>query len=74
MNFVELLRKSGSGFLSQSLDIGYVACGVLLLVWEDVSNVRGEVYRKGVGFILGGEVCVFWFNSWVGVGLLCSLS
>lgn len=42
--------------------------------FEDESNVRGEVFVKGLGVTVGeGKGVPFWYNDWVGVGPLCFL-
>lgn len=40
----------------------------------DVSNVRGKVFEKGLGFNVGeGANVRFWLDDYEGVGPLCNL-
>ena len=49
--------------------LGVIAC------MGDVYNIRGEVFRKGIGFkIGGGSSACLWVDDWLRVGILCSLS
>ena len=52
----------------------------LLSLWRviscfgEVSNVRGEVFNKSVGFRVGeGKNVRFWYDDWVGIGKFWSL-
>ena len=43
--------------------------------FREVSNVRGEVFYKSVGFRVGeGNNVRFWYDDWVGIGKFVSFS
>ena len=55
---------------------GYCRSGVWRVIASvgDESNIRGETFHKGLGFVVGvGRGVRFWLDSWLGVGPLYSL-
>eukprot|EP00268_Persea_americana_P062604 TRINITY_DN8040_c1_g2_i5.p1 TRINITY_DN8040_c1_g2~~TRINITY_DN8040_c1_g2_i5.p1 ORF type:complete len:221 (+),score=17.67 TRINITY_DN8040_c1_g2_i5:284-946(+) len=68
-----MVRMSGGGSLNVSVSKGCQVNGVITCFGE-VSNVRGEIFNKSVGFRVGeGKNVRFWYDDWVGIGKFWSL-
>lgn len=69
-----LIRRRGGRFLVESLDTGDLHVGWVISCLGDVSGSCGEVFSRGVGFIVGeGSRVQFWLDDWMGMGSLSVL-